>query len=239
MKNELLRRDDHDASGQTHNAVRSVYRVIAQHQREERWDVQKPMAFLQHWAKVFNQEFKLEIPKLVLCLDRLPLNRYGHFREGHNGFGLEGEIAINSRYLTGERATWEILGTLLHEMLHAWQATHGTPSQNSHHNAEFRRKAAEFGLLIDENGITSFEAEGRFKDLIRKFGIDVPSGEVRATKAKKRGTSKLRKYTCGCTNLRVAKKEFRALCLLCNREFLPDPTTGRPRDTSSTSLVPE
>ena len=79
----------------------SIYEVLGKHQREEPWRERETMAFLQAWTEHFIVEFKLDIPHVALCVEHLPANRYGHFRPGHNGFGLQGEIAINSRFLTG------------------------------------------------------------------------------------------------------------------------------------------
>ena len=40
------------------------------------------------------------------------IGRFGHYRVGHNGFGLKGEIAVNQRYLIS-RPAWQVLGTIL------------------------------------------------------------------------------------------------------------------------------
>jgi hypothetical protein len=38
-------------------------------------------------------------------------------------------------------------------------------------------------------------------------------------KPKLKGTSKLKKWTCGCTNLRVGIKDLMAMCLKCGNRF--------------------
>jgi hypothetical protein len=38
-------------------------------------------------------------------------------------------------------------------------------------------------------------------------------------KVKPKGKSKLKKWSCGCTNIRVAVKEFEAKCLKCGNVF--------------------
>jgi hypothetical protein len=199
-----------------------VYPVLAQHQRKESWAGQDAIACLQAWTERFIAEFKLDIPEVVLCIDRLPSRRYGHFRGGHNGFGLKGEIAINARYLAGQRQLWEVLGTLLHELLHAWQEVHGTPGKRNHHNAEFQAKARELGLVVDRRGVTGYAANSPFKELLRQCGVSVPDHEVVAPKERPRGESKLKKWSCGCTNVRVAVTDFRAMCLKCGNEFRRD-----------------
>jgi hypothetical protein len=213
---EITNDGDFDAATQT------IYSVLAKHQRDEAWGGQEMIANLQKWAGRFICEFKLGIDDIALCVDPLPSNRYGHFRHGHNGFGLRGEIAINSRYLTGQRELWEVLGTLLHELLHAWQEVHGKPGKRNHHNAELQAKARELGLIIDPRGVTGYAANSPFKELLRKAGVSVPEHEVKAPVSRPRGESKLKKWSCGCTTARVAVADFRARCLKCGNEFRLD-----------------
>ncbi len=200
-------------------ATQTIYAALAKHQRDESWHRQEMVAGLQTWAARFIVEFKLDIDNIALCIDRLPSGRYGHFRRGHNGFGLKNEIAINARYLGGERQVWEVLGTLLHELLHAWQETHGTPGKRNHHNAEFQDKARALGLNIDRRGLTGYAADSPFKELLRKWGVSVPNHETKPAAVRPRGDSKLKKWSCGCTTARVAVADFRARCLKCGNEF--------------------
>lgn len=202
-----------DSNGQ------SIYDALAKHQRNEAWASQELAASLQEWVERFIGEFKLDPGEIVLMLDRLSINRYGHFRRGHNGFGLRGEIAINVRYLSGQRQVWEVLGTLLHELLHAWQEVHGEPGKRNHHNAEFQAKARELGLNINRRGLTGYAANSLFKEMLRKCGVSVPDHEIAIPKEKPRGDSKMKKWSCGCTTARVAIADFRARCLKCGNEF--------------------
>jgi hypothetical protein len=194
-----------------------VYEALAEHQVSEKWEYRDLLGELQRWAKIFDFEFKLEIPEVSLCVDWLHRCRLGHFRPGHNGFGLRGEVAINCRYLE-QREFWQVLGTLLHELLHAWQQTHGRAGRRNYHNKEFREKARRYGLIIDERGYTTYAPESPFVELLRKHGVTVPVLPPVAA-GRPRGHSKLRKWWCGCTNVRVAVTDFRAQCLRCGNEF--------------------
>ena len=211
----------------TNHHARSIlllYDMLAAHQRLEAWARQGLIVELQTWAKRFVVEFKLDIPELALCVDRLPNTRYGHFRHGHNGFGLKNEIAINTLYLSNRRAWWEILGTLLHELLHAWQQAHGKPSGSNHHNAEFRAKAEELGLIVDRRGVTGYAVESQFKDILRQNNVEVPAEAYTPKVARPESRSKHRKYSCGCSTIRVAQQTFAAKCLLCGNEFASELT---------------
>ena len=209
------------STSELNSATQTIYAVLAKHQRDEGWDRRELVAALQAWAARFIDEFKLDVTQIALCVDPLPRTQYALYREGHNGFGLRGEVAINARYLS--RDLWEILGTLLHKLLHAWEEEHGTPGKRNHHNAEFQAKARDLGLIIDRSGLTGYAANGPFKELLRGCGVSVPAHEVVAPKARPRGESKMKKWSCGCaTNVRVAIADFRAVCLKCGNEFKRD-----------------
>lgn len=197
-----------------------IYAGLAHHQSAEPWYGREIASVLQEWAGRFNDEFKLHVPEVSLRLDALPRSRYGHFRYGYNGFGLRGEVAINARYLGGQREPWEVLGTLLHELLHAWQQAHGRPGRGNYHNCEFRDKARDLGLVIDARGVTEYLDESAFVGLLRRHGVFVPRLENTAKADPPRGDSKMKKWSCKCTNVRCAVAGFRAVCLNCGKAFV-------------------
>lgn len=190
---------------------KGVYQVLAQHQVTETWDMRELLTELHRWAAIFNATFSLNVPAYALCIDWLSRRRLGHFRPGHNAFGLEGEIAINRRHLAG-REFWQVLGTLLHELLHAWQEVHGKPGKNNYHNKQFRDKAQSYGLIIDEVGHTQYEPKSAFFELLENYGVQIPAVPGPAV-AVKREKSKLKLWWCGCTRVRVAVNHFHAVCL--------------------------
>jgi hypothetical protein len=202
-----------------------VYRVLASHQRKEDWECRDVIAFLQDWAERMIIEFKLDIPVVALCIDWLPANCYGHFRCHHNGFGLRNEIALNRRYLSN-RPIWQILGTLAHELLHAWQEAHGTPSPGNHHNCGFRRKALALGLIINARGLTGYTSDGPFKELLHRNAIAVPVEEVAPPARRPRGNSKQKKWSCGCKNVWTSV-QLNMRCLDCGNLLERNDSPGR------------
>jgi len=199
---------------ETQRGEGNVYSLLAAHQRDESWFGRALVSTLQAWAGRFSVEFKLDIPEVVLCLERLPKDRYAQFRYGHNGFGLRGEIAFNTLYLHGQREHW---------LLHAWQQAHGAPGKHNHHNREFRQKAWELGLLVDRRGVTNYRVTSPFKTLLGRHGIEAVEAEHKPAAPKVASRSKLKKWSCGCrpaVNVRVAIANFRARCLLCGCEFV-------------------
>lgn len=101
-----------------------VYEALAEHQMKEKWDLSSLFNSLHTWAERFNSEFKLEIPELALRVEKIHWRHLGEFLPGRNGFGLKGEVTLNIIYLY-RKEFLEVLGTLLHEQLHAWQEVHG------------------------------------------------------------------------------------------------------------------
>lgn len=196
-----------------------VYRVLADHQRAEPWHGQAMIELFQTWSERLIGECNLDIPEVVIAIDRLPCTRYGQFRMEHNGLGLRGEITLNSRYLDGKRPLWSILGTLLHELLHGWQQAHGTVGKRNHHNQEFRQKARALGLLIDKRGLTGYAASGPFKELLSKLGVEAPPAETPIPERRPRGDSKQKKWSCGCTIGRFGVPTVNLRCETCGNRM--------------------
>lgn len=204
--------------------IRPLYDALAVHQvNEASWHYQDVIRQFQRWRGIFDSEFKLNLPPTVFRIGGASSNCYGHFRPGPNDFGLPREIAFNERHLAARLAMgefWRALGTLLHELLHAWQDEHGRPSDWNYHNLEFRNKAESLGLLITARGVTDYAQQSPFFNLLAKHDIELPQIEVATPRiAVARGRSKLKKWSCKCTNVRVAVPNFRAKCLNCGQLF--------------------
>lgn len=203
-----------------------VYAALATHQvAEQAWAYQAIVREFQRWREIFNSEFKLELTPTAFRIGGAKSNCYGHFRPGPNDFGLAREIAFNEHALLSRLANnefWRAVGTLLHELLHAWQYDHGKPSDWNHHNIEFRAKAASVGLIIGPRGVTDYAPDSPFIRLLSSHGVVVPHLPQYVTRVSDSG-SKLKKWSCGCTNVRVAVADFRATCLKCGREFARQP----------------
>lgn len=195
----------------------SVYSTLAFHQRNESWQGREVITLLQAWAALFIGEFKLQVDEIVLCLEPISITKVARFRPGHNGTGLKGEIAINIRHLTQEAELWPILAALLMELLHAWQESRGHKGRRRHDN-NYRQKAAECGLNVDKSGAAAYPRDGAFMLLLERYGIPVPDGDTPVPKCGPVGNSKMKKWTCGCTNVRCAV-ELYAQCLNCGQVF--------------------
>jgi hypothetical protein len=200
--------------------ARTVYRVLATHQMSDRWDYRDLLRDLHHWAEVFSDEFKLGISNIALRVDGLRVRRLGRFSPHHNGFGLEREIGIERRTLHTQEF-WQLLGTLLHQLLHAWQEDYGKPAKGHYHNRQFQRKAAEFGLIVNGRGDQHYQPNSLFTEVLRAHGVVIP--EFPEPPPLLMGSSKLKLWVCACEppfRLRVARTGFQAICSHCGHEFV-------------------
>lgn len=181
------------------------------------WSERELANMLYDWADRFNTQFSLNLTTPAIGLAKLPSRTMGHYRPVPNAFGIDDEVVISLRYLDLPFA--ETLDTLLHEMLHQWQHHHGHPSKNAHHNDEFRAKAMELGIPTDKRGHSSgVVAESPFDQLLQEMGVETVTGiKVPGSKPKGPG-SKLKKWSCGCTNVRCAV-ELHAHCDRCGKRF--------------------
>jgi hypothetical protein len=80
--------------------------------------------------------FAGQLPEVVLSFEVTDKRTLGHYVIRRNGLGVRRNINLNPVHFA--RPLYHILATLLHELAHAWQHEHGTPSKPLHHNREFR-----------------------------------------------------------------------------------------------------
>lgn len=204
-----------------------IYSQLAAHQREEVWSLQKEIALLQEWSVRFIVQFGLGIVALALRVEKLPKKTLGTHRSGHNGQGLLNEITLSIEHVMSPHL-WDVLGTLLHELLHAWQAAHGKagPERKGEHNAEFIAKARECGLIVEKDGTQGYLPDSPFVELLREMGVDVPEFHgkpILPQREEKPGKSKHVRYECPCGQAAncAAKGGFEATCRRCGKDFVP------------------
>ena len=156
-----------------------------------------------------------------MSFEKTKVKTLGHYVPGRNSIGVRENICINLVHL--DRPVWDILATLLHELCHSWQAAYGKPSNSWFHNKEFREKMLEIGIVVNGKGC-HLGIQDPFVLILKKHGMKVngkksPDGFIKIPpKAKPKGKSKLKKWTCGCTNVRVAVK-LEATCDICGNKF--------------------
>lgn len=184
------------------------------------WRYREAVGILHEWAARFNEELRLGLQTPVIGLNRIPVRRLGTYRPGRNGLGLRHEIVLNTAHL--DRPLCQQLATLLHELIHEWQGLFGKPGSGNYHNHEFRIKAKQYGLIVDQFGHGQGVEPGAFTKLLTKYGVDMEmlpiTEDMPIFAARPRGDSNLKKWRCGCTNVRCAV-ELTAQCLKCGLVF--------------------
>ncbi len=183
------------------------------------WYLKNAVKYLYRFFDLFNaQWFSSGLPQAVISFKKTRVTTLGHYKFGRNEFGLKHEINLNSQYL--ERPFCQILATLLHEMIHLEEDLRGMKpkkSSGNRHSKFFRDRSAQLGIPSDSRGY-SLGMEEPFAGFIAAHRVKIIQEMPRAQRFKK-GSSNLRKYTCGCTNVRVGAKKFSAVCRLCGNEF--------------------
>jgi len=173
-------------------------------------------------------------PVPALTFERTNVNNLGFYRIGRNDFAVRDQINLNRLYI--HRPLHETLATLLHEMIHSWEFLYlpkNETTKNWFHKKGFREKLAKCGILTDERGCHMAVGDP-FVFMLKRHGVTFENlpwqdeGEglkggmyIIPPKPKPKGRSKLKKWSCGCTNVRVAIEDFQAECLKCGEQFKP------------------
>jgi hypothetical protein len=206
----------------SYQTTEPINTALKDHQTQSNdWEKHELIENLHIWTERFISGFKLKAPQPALRIEPISKSCYGHYRKGRNGFGLRDEVALNERYIDPHRY-WRCLQTLLHELLHVEQENYGEPGKGNYHNKQFRNRALEFGLAVDQWGHTHLTpAPNPFTQILDNYGITVPHLNKPAVEQK--GKSKLKLWVCKCkprpVHVRVAIKDFQALCMKCGFLF--------------------
>ena len=128
----------------------------------------------QHVDQMRTEFFAGHLPEVVLSFDVTDKRTLGHYHLRRNGLGVRWAVNLNPVHFA--RPLYHIVATLLHELAHAWQHEHGTPSKPPHHNKEFREKCEAFGVPTDEGGHDLGVRHGSpFEAYCRRYGVAFPT----------------------------------------------------------------
>jgi len=213
----------------------------------QEWEHRQVAQTIYEWADVFRYYFfaardvpQRGLPQPLIAIEEMRVEILAAYRLRENPNGLPYEIIMNARYLG--RPLWETLESELHEMTHLLQET--TPGMQSckggYHNAQFVAMANEMGLYPRlGSGAHWHPADGQFERLMERYQVPKPEhaqGDFNAPPAdkkkawwdedrgKRKGSSTLRLYLCGCEppfKVRTGRSDLAAICLRCEKPFLP------------------
>ena len=112
-------------------------------------------AQLQRAFDHFNEHlFESKLPPCLITL-RSSSRHYGYHHKNRfinrQGMMLD-ELGLQPGFFT-LRPVEEVLSTLVHEMVHHWQDTHGQPSRSNPHNRQWATKMREIGLEPSASGL--------------------------------------------------------------------------------------
>jgi hypothetical protein len=146
------------------------------------------------------------------------------------------ELALNPDSFIG-RSDEIILSTLVHEMVHVWQQTHGRPPRRSYHDRQWAAKMREIGLQPSSSGEPGGKETGqsmshyilpggRYAEAFAKLaarGFQLHWQSVPASEQGKVKKASKTKFTCPDCGLNAwAKPGARLICGVCYNEWQGD-----------------
>jgi hypothetical protein len=220
-----------------HSAEATPHEAIRQHiEGAQDWEWRHIATTLYQWTDRLNDRFFTQkIPAALLSFERMDHRVLAAYTLNRNPQGLLYEITFNTLHL--DRPLWEMLETLMHEYVHLWQQNRGEhPVTRNYHNREFVDRCEALGLHpAIGTGVHTRPADGPFAAFLKAYAVSQPDygtdtivdGKGRPLdwwympgKKEDQGSSTLRKWSCGCQNVRVGTKEFYASCTRCGHAFV-------------------
>lgn len=198
---------------------------------------------------IFNKElFNSELPLVAITIMSSPKSN-AHFtldKVWRNDDVRLHEINISAEHL--DRPVYNVLASLIHEMVHYYCLIHGlqdTSQNHRYHNKIFKREAEQRLLLISYAkyiGYSVTQPTQELIELIDRYGIQKPvdinrdgalavvptggggddNGSNTNIPTSKKRKSSTRKYICsgGCGCSFRATKDINVLCLDCMAQYI-------------------
>ena len=138
-----------------------------------------------------------------------------------------GKKQINEINICAENLNKDPIETLIHEMVHYHNEHNKVNDCNAHqyHNKHFKERAENYGLNVKKEGrhgwaFTSITP--KLQEILNKIKVNKKIFSLyRQTQISIKTPTKMKKFTCGCTNVRCAVN-LEAKCLKCNNIFQED-----------------
>lgn len=184
--------------------------------------------------------FDGKLPDVLIVMTRNPRshgylapNRWKHRMKGD----VHHELSLNPM-LFPLLEVENVLSTLVHEMVHAWQFSFSEkPPRKGYHNREWADRMEEIGLIPSTTGEPGGKATGQSVDhyidpdgpfmqataVLLDLGFEIPYTDLPEETPKKKGRPK---YTCEkCSTTVWGKSGLSLGCLKCQQPFqeqIPD-----------------
>jgi hypothetical protein len=174
------------------------------------------------FAPLFGREMPLPV---ITVQYRGRKNALGWFSDHRWGNGPDGDLPeINLCAESLARSVSDIAGTLLHEMVHYANALDGISdcTVRQYHNRWFRQRCDEIGLVCERmagRGWAQTSLSPELRAMVDEIQLDANAfGLFRHSAGAKKAATKMKKWRCGCTNVRAAT-DVAAVCHKCGLEF--------------------
>ncbi len=216
-------RDD-EASTEVASPDALMNAILRAYATRSTWVHADLLVWLHTWYALLNDEFFCEpLPVAAISVERLHRRTLGTYRIGRDGLALTNRITLNESYVAASPA--RCVATLLHEMLHAWEERMGGTT-GRYHSARFRERAAALGIPTDRSGHDlGITPDGRLARLLELHGVALSDKDILHATADGAlpdvtPRSRLSKWDCGCTVVRVSSGvEMMGECLKCRNRW--------------------
>lgn len=193
----------------------------------------------QRFIHFLNNRFELNLPSnYITTINKTGRNTIGFFmpKEHQEHFQNTKQALNNINLNTYYLKTNNPYEVLAHEIAHFINHNKKIKdcSSNNYHNKHFKQQAELLLLSVKRNnkGYAETNETKEFKEMVEQEFK--PNKEVfnifQNKKEKGKVGSRLKLYVCSCGfRVRVAREDFKALCLYCETEFKQNTSRAEPR----------
>lgn len=169
------------------------------------------------------KQYKLVVPRPIITIQSKGRQKTTLGWHWQDKWKL-GKTDISEINICAESLNQNPVETLIHEMVHYSNSCDKIEDCNSqqYHNKNFKTRAENYGLNVKKDGRNGWAETSVSDSLKQKLStLKINYSVFKLLRKEHLNTvspTKMKKYSCGCTNIRCAV-ELSAKCLKCGNEF--------------------
>jgi hypothetical protein len=196
----------------------TINRAVRDHQTDIDWTYREVCQRSWRVYDRFRQQFFPDLPDCYFRCETTTIQQKFAYGRGDNGIGAQFDFLLNARYLGWPR--YKLYALIVHGLVHMQQEITDRGATRGYHSKALQEHSRLLGIPCQSGrSCEVLDWENPFWDLVMEVDPDAQQPMVAGVVLPERGESRLKKWSCGCTNVRAAV-EVHAQCLLCGQVFV-------------------
>ena len=195
----------------------SINAAVRTHQTDSEWTYREVCQRTWRIYDRFRQEYFPDLPDCYFRCEVTNMQQLFAYNRGDNGIGTQFQFVLNARYVGWPR--FKLYALVVHGLVHMHYEVVERSAPRGHHNKALQDHSRSLGIPCRAGRRCEVIAwENPFWDLMLEVDPDAGEPMVAGVALPEGGKSRLKKWSCDCTNVRSVK--MNGMCLTCGKPYV-------------------